>query len=326
MLAIVADETGEPEVLRLTEVEKPAAAAGELLIRVAAVGINRADLMQRQGHYPPPPGASDILGLECSGEIAAVGSGVTGWEVGDACVALLAGGGYAEYVAVAAGQVIEPPDGIDRVTAAGLVEVAATVTSNLDIARLRSGETLLVHGGAGGVGSFAIQYAKVVGATVIATAGSADKLDYCRSRGADLALSYRDDWAARVRELTGEHGVDVVLDPIGAKYLDAHVSLLAVEGRVMMIGMQGGRKAELDIGSLIGKRGRLVATTIRSRPVAEKAEICARVAATVWPLITTRQIKPAPQTVLPLGQAAEAHRRLESGDSAGKFILTVPSP
>ena len=323
MRAIVIRNPGDPDVLELDEVETPQAGEDEVLVKVAAAGMNRADLMQRQGHYPPPPGASDILGLECSGEIAAVGPGVAGWSVGDACVALLAGGGYAEYVAVASGQVIRPPEGVDRTTAAGLVEVAATVTSNFDIARLRAGETVLVHGGAGGIGSFAIQYAKGLGATVIATAGSADKLDYCRSRGADLAVSYRDDWVAAARHFTGGRGVDVVLDPMGASYLAAHVSLLALEGRVMTIGMQGGRKAELDIGQLVAKRAQLTGTTIRSRPVAEKSEICARVARTVWPMITAGTIEPAPQTVLPLGQAGEAHRRLESGEAAGKFILAV---
>ncbi|MBA3527869.1 MAG: NAD(P)H-quinone oxidoreductase, partial [Propionibacteriaceae bacterium] len=246
MLAIVAVAAGDPEVLRVEEVETPRPGPEEVLIKVAAAGVNRADLMQRQGHYPPPPGASPIIGLECSGEIAELGSDVTGWEVGDACVALLAGGGYAEYVAVPAGQVIEPPGGIDRVTAAGLVEVAATVTSNMAIAALGEGDIVLVHGGAGGVGSFAIQYAKALKATVVATAGSEEKLAYCRSIGADLAVSYRQDWVGGVRDFCADRGVDVILDNMGAKYLTAHVSLLGVGGRLMVIGLQGGRKGELD--------------------------------------------------------------------------------
>ncbi|MDQ1483340.1 MAG: hypothetical protein QOF35_1416 [Actinomycetota bacterium] len=323
MLAIIAVEAGDPEVLRLEEVATPHAGLGEVLVKVAAAGVNRADLMQRQGHYAPPPGASPIIGLECSGEIAEMGDGVTGWQVGDACVALLAGGGYAQYVAVPAGQVIEPPDGVDRVTAAGLLELAATVTSNLQIADLGDGDFFLVHGGSGGIGSFAIQYAKSIGATVMTTSGSDEKLEYCRSIGADLAISYREDWSTAVLNFTDQHGVDVILDNMGAKYLDLHVSILATEGRLMVIGLQGGQRGELDLGRLLMKRGRVIGTTIRSRPTAEKSEICARVAETVWPLISSGAIRPAPQTVFALDQAAEAHRRLESGDNLGKIILAV---
>jgi putative PIG3 family NAD(P)H quinone oxidoreductase len=323
MLAIIAVAAGDPDVLRIEEVETPRPGPGEVLIKNAAVGVNRADLLQRQGHYAPPPGASPIIGLECSGEIAEIGSGVLGWEVGDACVALLAGGGYAEYVVVPAGQVIEPPDGIDRITAAGLMETAATVTSNLQIAELGASDLFLVHGGSSGIGSFAIQYAKASGARVLTTSGSEAKLAYCRSIGADLAVSYRGDWADAVRRFSDPHGVDVILDTMGATYLDQHVSLLALEGRIVIIGMQGGRKAELDIGALVMKRGRIIGTTIRSRPVAEKSEICARVAESVWPLVASGAIKPAPQTVFRLDQAAEAHAHLESGDNLGKVILVV---
>ena len=323
MRAIIAVAAGDPEVLELQEVPTPQPSAGEVLIRVFATGVNRADLMQRHGHYPPPPGASDIIGLECSGEIAELGSGVTGWEVGDACVALLAGGGYAEYVAVPAGQVIEPPDGVDPVTAAGLVETAATVASNLSIAELGDGDYFLVHGGSGGIGSMAIQYARALGAHVIATAGSEGKLDYCRSVGAELAVSYREDWAGAARELSGGHGVDVILDSMGAKYLRSHLELLAVEGRLVVIGLQGGRKGEVDLGLVMTKRARIIGTTVRARPAAEKAAICTRVAESVWPLISSGAITPAPQTVFRLDQAGEAHRRLESGDNLGKIILTV---
>jgi putative PIG3 family NAD(P)H quinone oxidoreductase len=324
MLAVIAVAAGDPDVLELQEVETPDPAPGEVLVKVAAVGVNRADLMQRQGHYPPPPGASPILGLECSGEIAAVGADVSGWEVGDACVALLAGGGYAEYVAVPAGQVIEPPDGVDRVTAAGLIETAATVSSNLTLGGLTEGSYFLVHGGSGGIGSMAIQYAKAFGARVVATSGSQAKIDYCRSVGADLAVSYSDDWVTAAREFSEGHGMDVILDSIGARYLEPHLSLLALEGHLMVIGMQGGQKGEINLGQLVGKRATVAGTTVRSRPVAEKSAICARVAETVWPLISSGAIQPAPQTVLRLDQAAEAHRHLESGDNLGKIILTTP--
>jgi NADPH:quinone reductase-like Zn-dependent oxidoreductase len=239
-------------------------------------------------------------------------------------VALLAGGGYAEYVVVPAGQAIEPPEGIDRVTAAGLVETAATVSSNLQIAGLTSGDFFLVHGGSGGIGSMAIQYAKALGAAVMTTAGSDAKLDYCRSIGADLAVSYRDDWASAVQDRSAGHGVDVILDSIGARYLDQHLALLAIEGRLVVIGLQGGRKGEVNLGQLLSKRGRIIATTVRSRPVAEKSAICARVAETIWPLIASGAVRPAPQTVMRLEQAAEAHRHLESGDNLGKIILTAP--
>ncbi|HYP44457.1 MAG TPA: NAD(P)H-quinone oxidoreductase [Propionibacteriaceae bacterium] len=324
MLAARAQEPGGPDVLQVSVVETPSAGPGEVLVKVAAAGVNRADLLQRQGHYPPPPGVSDILGLECSGEIAQLGPGVAGWERGDACVALLAGGGYAEYVAVPAGQVVEPPDGVDRTTAAGLIEAAATVVSGLRMADLSPGEVFLVHGGSGGVGSFAIQYARAQGATVIATAGDQAKVHYCRSIGADLALSYRDDWSSAVRDFTSGHGVDVVLDSIGAKYLGAHVDLLATDGRLVVIGLQGGRRGELDLGQLLGKRGRIIATTLRSRSVEEKTEICRLVVDYAWPLVTSGAIRPAPQTVMRLDQVAEAHRQLESGDNLGKIILAMP--
>jgi putative PIG3 family NAD(P)H quinone oxidoreductase len=323
MKAVTLSGFGGPEVLSLGEAPDPAPQAGEVLIAVEAAGVNRADLLQRQGNYPPPQGASEILGMEVAGTIAAVGDGVDHWSVGDPCVALLAGGGYAELVAAPAGQVVAPPHGIDLVTAGGLIEVAATVVSNFDAASLRRGDTLLVHGGAGGIGSFTIQYARSVGARVIATAGSPDKITYCLDLGAEFAISYRDDWVGEVDRLTDGRGVDLILDVMGASYLEANVGTLAVGGRLIVIGLQGGRKGTLDLGRLLAIRGSVLATTLRSRPVAEKSAICCRVAEQVWPMINSGQVKPTRRTVFPLADAADAHRLLESGDNIGKVILTV---
>src|SRR5215217_2176582 len=249
MKAITLPRFGGPEALVLADVESPAPRRGEVLVRVAAAGVNRADLLQRQGHYPVPPGVSDIPGLEVSGTIADVGAEVSNWELEDPCVALLAGGGYAEYVAVSAGQVVPPPLGVQLVAAAAVIEVAATVYSNIELVGLADGDRFLVHGGAGGVGSFAIQYAKHIGATVITTAGSQDKLNYCRSIGADHAISYHDDWPAAVRDVAAD-GVHMILDNMGAKYLDDHVQLLAMDGALVTIGMQGGRRGTLDLATL----------------------------------------------------------------------------
>ncbi len=322
MRAMVVRHPGGPEGFEVAEVAAPQVGPGEILVAVTAAGVNRADLMQRQGHYPPPPGASDVIGLEVSGHVAALGDGVEGWQVGQECVALLAGGGYAEQVAVPAGQVVPPPPGLSLIEAAGVIEVAATVVSNLELAGLSAGEVFLVHGGSGGIGSFAVQYAHQLGATVVATAGSADKLAYCRTIGADHALSYRDDWVAQVREIAPD-GVDVVLDNMGAKYLGDHVGLLAVEGRLVVIGLQGGTKGTLDLGALLAKRAVVRATTLRSRPPAEKAKICRHVVAHVWPLIGDGTIALTPQTLFPLVEAASAHAHLESGDNLGKVVLTV---
>jgi len=320
MRAVIATEAGGPEVLQIADVEAPTAGPGELLLRTVAAGVNRADILQRQGHYPPPRGTSAIIGLEVSGHVAAVGEGVQGWSVGDPAVALLAGGGYAELVAAPASQVIAPPEGIDLVTAAGLIEVAATVVSNTDHVGLRPGETFLVHGGAGGIGSFAIQYAQGIGCRVATTAGSAEKLALCRGLGADIALDYRDDWAAALKEATGE-GVDVILDIMGAKYLDANVRALARGGRLVIIGLQGGVKGELNLGVLLSKGATVTATSLRFRPTEEKAAIVARVAETVWPLVVSGAITLAGETRFSVDDVQAAHKHLTSGANVGKIIL-----
>ncbi len=325
MRAVIASEPGGPEVLTLTELPDPVPGPGEVVIDVAATAVNRADTLQRQGKYPPPPGASDVLGLECSGTISAVGPEVTGWHVGDDVCALLAGGGYAERVLVPAGQVMPLPKGVDLVTAGALPEVACTVWSNVFmVAGLQPGETLLVHGGAGGIGNMAIQLAKALGATVVTTAGTEEKLELCRKLGADVAVNYRDqDFVEEVKAATDGRGADVILDNMGAKYLDRNVSALATEGRLVIIGMQGGVKGELNIGKLLAKRGAVIATSLRSRPPAEKASICAAVVEHVWPLVADGSVRTIVHTTIPLAEAGVAHRLMESGDHVGKIVLTA---
>lgn len=323
MRAILAPEPGGPEALRITEVERPAPGPGEVLVKVAAAGVNRADVLQREGHYPPPPGYPDIIGLEVSGVVAELGEGVTGWRPGQECLVLLAAGGYAEYVVAPAGQLVPPPPGIDLVDAAGLLEVAATVVSNMDVAHLAAGEVLLVHGGAGGIGSFAIQYGKALGCTVLATAGSAENLEYCRSLGADHALDYHEDWVAAVGEATDHHGADVILDIIGAKYLPLNVRALAVGGRQVTIGLQGGRKGELNLGVLLNKRASIHATSLRFRPVAEKAAICGRVARSVWPMLAEGLVQPLHTQQVPFEEAARAHGMIGAHGHRGKIVLVV---
>jgi putative PIG3 family NAD(P)H quinone oxidoreductase len=325
MRAVTVAEPGGPEALTISELPDPEPGPGDVLIDIAATAVNRADLLQRQGFYPPPPGASGVIGLECSGTIAAVGENVTGWEVGTPVCALLAGGGYASRVVVPAGQVMPVPEGVDLVTAAALPEVSCTVWSNVFmIAGLQPGDAFLVHGGAGGIGTMAIQLTAVLGARVFATAGSAEKLELCRSLGAEVAISYRDqDFVDVVRAETGGRGADVVLDNMGAKYLDRNVSVLADEGRLVVIGLQGGVKAELDLGQLLRKRGAVIATALRSRPVEGKAAICASVVEHVWPLVADGKVKPIVHQALPLEQAAEAHRIVEAGSHSGKVLMTV---
>ncbi|MGY4718816.1 NAD(P)H-quinone oxidoreductase [Naumannella huperziae] len=323
MYAVTQSEPGPPSVLTWSQVPTPEPTGDEVLIKIRSAGVNRADLLQRQGAYPPPPGAPDILGLECAGEIAALGPDADEWEVGDPCVALLAGGGYAEYVAVPQGQVVAPPEGVDPVSAGGLIEVAATVLSMTELAGLDSGDVFLVHGGAGGIGSFAIQYGRAVGTEVITTAGNADKLAYCRELGATHALDYHDDWVAGVAEATGGDGADVILDVIGAKYLSANLGAMAHDGRIAIIGLQGGSKAELDLNALLRKRGAVIAASLRSRPVDQKSAICAAVADDVWPLYADGAIRVPNETRIPMPEAARAHELLESGANTGKIVLTV---
>ena len=316
---------GGPEVLRYADAPDPEPGPGEVLLDVAATAVNRADLVQRQGYYPPPEGASEILGLECSGTVAALGAGVEGVEIGSEVCALLAGGGYATRVAVPAGQVMPLPDGVDLVTAAALPEVAATVWSNvMMVAGLRAGDTFLVHGGAGGIGTFAIQLTKALGARVIATAGSPEKLALCRELGADVAIHYREqDFVEVVAEVTDGHGADVILDNMGASYLTRNLDTLAIEGRLIVLGFQGGSKAEMDLRTLFHKRGAVFSASLRARPVAEKTTICAAVAEHVWPLVADGTVRAIVGRTLPLAEAAEAHRLMESGESTGKIVLVA---
>jgi putative PIG3 family NAD(P)H quinone oxidoreductase len=326
MRAVTVTEPGGPEVLAWTEVPDPVCGPGEVIVDVAATAVNRADLLQRQGFYPPPPGASDIIGLECSGVISEVGEGVSGWAVGDEVCALLSGGGYAERVAVPAGQLLPRPSGVELATAAALPEVTCTVWSNVFLlAGLRRGENFLVHGGSSGIGTMAIQLAARAGARVFTTAGTAAKLAVCRELGADVGINYREeDFVARVAEETGGAGVDVVLDNMGAKYLGRNVDALATGGRLVSIGMQGGTKAELDLGKLMRKRASVHATTLRSRPATGpggKAEIVAAVRHDVWPDVERGSLRPIVDRRLPMSRAAEAHAVVEASEHIGKVLL-----
>ena len=325
MRAVIASAAGGPEVLTVVELPDPVPGPGEVVLDVAAAGLNRADLLQRMGVYPPPPGASDVLGMECSGTVAAVGPGVTGWSVGDPACALLAAGGYASRVAVPAGQVMPVPDGIDLVTAAALPEAAGTVWSNVYmVAGLQPGETILVQGGAGGIGTTAIQLASQLGSRVLTTAGTPEKLALCASLGADVTINYREqDFVEVVREATDGGGADVILDNMGAKYLARNLDALAIEGRLVIIGMQGGSKAELDIATLLRKRGAVIATSLRSRPTEEKASICASVVEHVWPLVADGRVRPIVDRTMPLEEVRAAHELMESGAHTGKILLNL---
>ncbi len=324
MRAIVVDETTQD--LRLEDVPTPTPSSGEVLVRVAAAGINRADLLQRRGLYPPPPGVSTVLGMEVSGTIEALGPAVSGWRPGDEVCALIAGGGYAQYAVVPATQLLPVPDGVSIVDSAALPEVACTVWSNIEMeARLQPGETLLVHGGGSGIGTHAIQVAKALGATVAVTVGSEAKAARCRKLGADIVINYREqDFAA---QLAGR--VDVILDIMGAKYLSGNVSALAIGGRLVIIGMQGGTEGTLNIGALIGKRCKVIGTNVRNRPLTgpgSKAQIVTAVRNRVWPLIAEGLVQPVISARLPLAEAAQGQDLLNSADSVGKVLLLPEAP
>jgi putative PIG3 family NAD(P)H quinone oxidoreductase len=316
MKAVVLSEYGDPDVMSWGEVAEPVPRPGEVLVRVAATAVNRADLLQRQGHYPPPPGTTDVIGLECSG---------TRVDTGEPVCALLAGGGYGELVAVPEGQLMPVPDGLDLVSASALPEVACTVCSNLVmVARLAAGEWVLLHGGGSGIGTHAIQVARALGARVAVTAGSAEKLGRCAELGAEVLINYREqDFVGEVQAATEGRGVDVVLDLLGASYLPRNVAVLATGGRLVTIGLQGGRVGELDLGMLLMKRASVHATSLRYRPVEQKAAICREVVQHVWPMVAAGAVRPVIDRVLPIAEVAAAHRLLESGHHIGKVVLSL---
>jgi len=329
MYAITLPSFGGPEVLTWSEVDDPTCGPGEVVIDVAASAVNRADIMQRQGNYPPPPGASDIPGLECSGVVSDVGAEVTGWAVGDEVCALLAGGGYAEKVNVPAAQLLPLPSGLDLAPASGLPEVTCTVWSNIAMrGGLSSGETLLVHGGSSGIGTSAIQIGRLLGASVFVTVGSEAKRQFCLELGAAAAINYRDeDFVERVADLTDGRGVDVILDNMGAAYLARNVSALASDGRLMIIGMQGGREGELDMRALLVKRGSVHAMGLRGRPVdgpSGKGAIVSAVREHVWPAVADGRVRPIIDQVVPMPEAAQAHRVVEGSSHIGKVLLAAP--
>ena len=325
MHAITFAEPGGPEVLEWTKVPDPTPGPGEVIIDVTATAVNRADLLQRQGHYPPPPGASDILGLECSGTISSVGAAISLDHIGEKVVALLAGGGYAQKVAVPIGQVMSVPTGLSLVESAALPEAACTVWSNLDMtANLSEGEWLLVHGGGSGIGTMAIQIGRALGARVAVTAGSQEKLDMCARLGADILINYREqDFVEVIRGETGGRGANVILDNMGGSYLDRNVNALAREGRLLIIGLQGGVSAELNISTLLAKNASVHATALRGRPESEKAAICSQVERNVWPWLHSGVVRPVIDRVLPLKDAGYAHSVIADGGATGKVVLSA---
>lgn len=322
MRAVVVTEPGGVDALEVVDRPAPEPGPGEVLIKVAAAGVNRADLLQRQGMYDPPPGATDILGLECSGEIAAVGEGVTDFPPGTQVCALLSGGGYAEQVVVPAGQVATVPRGISLLEAGGLMEVASTVWSNVFMmGKLQSGDTVLFHGGSSGIGTMGIQLAKAFGATVVTTVGTEAKADFCRELGADLVINYREDDFVEVMR-AHDMRADVILDIIGAKYLESNIAALATAGRLVVIGMQGGVTGELNLGKLLAKRAAVMATSLRARPSKEKAAIVSAMVAQVWPLVADGSVRPIVHASLPIEQVRDAHQVLEDSSHSGKVLLT----
>jgi NADPH2:quinone reductase len=325
MTAIAIDGFGGPDVLKPVERPMPQPGPGEVLIKVAAAGINRPDVVQRKGGYPPPPGAPDIPGLECAGTVAAVGPGTERFKPGDAVCALVAGGGYADYCLAPEPQVLPVPEGLSFVEAAALPETFFTVWSNVfDRGRLAAGESLLVHGGTSGIGTTAIQLAAALGARVFATAGSAEKCKACLDLGADIAINYREeDFVARIKEATERRGVDVILDMIGGSYTPRNLDALAVEGRLVQIAFMGGAKIEADFTKLMVKRLTWTGATLRPRSVAEKGAIARALETKVWPLIASGRVKPVIHATFPLAEAAKAHALMESSSHIGKIVLTV---
>lgn len=328
MKAVTVTEPGDPAVLRLTDVADPVPGHEDLLVRVQATAVNRADLLQRRGRYPPPEGASEILGLELAGDVVEVGEGVTAWSAGDRVCAVVGGGGYAELALVPARTALPWPPGFDAVHAAAVPEVFTTAFDNLIVrGRLAPGETTLIHGGSGGVGTAAIQLATRQGARVLATAGSPEKLDVCRALGAHAAIDYRrEDVLERVRDLTADRGVDVVLDILGGEALPSNLRILATEGRLVVIGLLSGASGEVDLGRMMTRRLTITASTLRARTVDEKARLAEQVHREVWPGFAERQLRPVVDRVLPLSRAADAHAAMEAGEHTGKIVLSVTEP
>lgn len=323
MRAVIVRTPGGLEALEVVDLPRPDPAPGEVLIRVTAAGVNRADLVQRRGLYDPPPDASPVLGLECSGDIVSLGEGVTELKPGLHVCALLSGGGYAEYVAVPAGQVATAPASVSLVEAAGLMEVACTVWSNVFMmGKLQHGEKLLVHGGASGIGTMAVQLGKAFGARVAVTVGTDDKAASSRELGADIAINYREqDFAAVLAD--ADFSADVILDIMGASHLEANLATLATAGRLIVIAMQGGAKGEINLSTLFAKRAAIMATSLRARPPAEKAAIVSAMVAQVWPLIADGTVRPVIHGTFALEDVRDAHQVLEDSSHTGKVLLTV---
>lgn len=323
MSAVEITEFGGPDVLRICRRPVPRPGPGELLVRVSAAGVNRPDVMQRQGGYAPPPGASDIPGLELAGTIQAIGSQVTDWSPGEEICALVSGGGYAEFAVVPGAQALPIPAGLDAVSAAALPETMFTVWANLFTrARLAAGELVLIHGGSSGIGTTAIQLARAFGATVVTTVGNEEKAAACLKLGAALAVNYRDqDFVEEIQRFTDDEGVDVILDMIGGAYLERNISLLKVEGRLAIIALMGGAKADLDLRQLLMRRLTVTASTLRPRSIAQKGEIAAELRERVWPLIAAGRVRPVIHATFPLAQAAQAHHVMDASTHIGKLVL-----
>ncbi|KAK1621284.1 hypothetical protein QYE76_026801 [Lolium multiflorum] len=325
MKAVVISSPGGPEALVVREVEDlPAPGDGEVLVKVAAAGVNRADTVQRQGKYPPPPGASLYPGLECSGTILALGPNVPPrWAVGDQVCALLTGGGYAEKVVVPAGQLLPVPEGVSLTDAAGLPEVACTVWSTVFMtSHLSPGESFLIHGGSSGIGTFAIQIAKHLGIKVFVTAGSEEKLAACKDLGADVCINYKtEDFVARIKEETDGKGVDVILDNIGGSYLQRNLNSLAVDGRLFIIGFMGGVVTEVNLAIMLARRLTIQAAGLRNRNLTNKAQIVSEVEKNVWPAVVLGKVKPVVYKTFPLSEAAESHKLMETSSHIGKILL-----